>query len=87
MSQLQKLKAATTLSDVARRRYVFNVDLRDFFGAINFGRVRGLFLKDKNFALEERVATVIAQIACHDNRLPHLRRDIRDHQEAASDWR
>lgn len=52
------------------RRYVFNVDLHDFFGTINFGRVRGFFLKDKNFALQEKVATVIAQIACHDNKLP-----------------
>ncbi|HPR06879.1 retron Ec67 family RNA-directed DNA polymerase/endonuclease [Ottowia sp.] len=52
------------------RRYVFNVDLHDFFGTINFGRVRGFFLKDKNFTLHERVATVIAQIACHDNKLP-----------------
>lgn len=52
------------------RRYVFNVDLHDFFGMINFGRVRGFFLKDKNFALQEKVATVIAQIACHDNKLP-----------------
>lgn len=52
------------------RRYVFNVDLHDFFGTINFGRVRGFFLKDKNFALEEKVATVIAQIACHENKLP-----------------
>ena len=52
------------------RRYVFNVDLHDFFGTINFGRVRGFFLKDKNFALQEKVATVIAQIACHENKLP-----------------
>ncbi len=52
------------------RRYVFNVDLHDFFGTINFGRVRGFFLRDKNFALQEKVATVIAQIACHDNKLP-----------------
>ena len=34
------------------RRYVFNVDLHDFFGTINFGRVRGFFLKDKNFAFK-----------------------------------
>lgn len=52
------------------RRYVFNVDLHDFFGTINFGRVRGFFLKDKNFALNEKVATVLAQIACHENKLP-----------------
>ncbi|MEB0012550.1 retron Ec67 family RNA-directed DNA polymerase/endonuclease [Glaciimonas sp. Gout2] len=52
------------------RRYVFNVDLHDFFGSMNFGRVRGFFMKDKNFNLHPNVATVIAQIACHENKLP-----------------
>lgn len=42
------------------RRFVFNVDLHDFFGSINFGRVRGFFLKDKNFKLHADVATVKA---------------------------
>ncbi len=53
-----------------KRRYVFNLDLEDFFPSINFGRVRGFFMKDKNFALEAKVATVLAQIACHENALP-----------------
>jgi RNA-directed DNA polymerase len=52
------------------RRYVFNVDLENFFPSINFGRVRGYFVKNKNFALNERVATTIAQLACHDKVLP-----------------
>ncbi|MDO9220795.1 MAG: retron Ec67 family RNA-directed DNA polymerase/endonuclease [Thiobacillus sp.] len=52
------------------RRYVFNVDLHDFFGSINFGRVRGFLMKNKNFQLHPDVATVIAQIACHENKLP-----------------
>jgi len=52
------------------RRYVFNVDLSNFFGTINFGRVRGYLIKDKNFALNPKVATILAQIACHDNALP-----------------
>ena len=52
------------------RRFVFNADLCDFFGSINFGRVRGFFLKDKNFSLNEKVATIFAQIACHENKLP-----------------
>ncbi|MES1983212.1 MAG: retron Ec67 family RNA-directed DNA polymerase/endonuclease [Pseudomonadota bacterium] len=52
------------------RRHVFNVDLHDFFGSINFGRVRGFFIKNKNFKLHPAVATVIAQIACYDNKLP-----------------
>ena len=52
------------------RRYVFNVDLSDFFPSINFGRVRGYFIHDSHFSLHAKVATVIAQIACHENALP-----------------
>lgn len=53
-----------------RRRFVFNVDIEDFFGALNFGRVRGFFIHDRTFALDPAIATIIAQIACHDNALP-----------------
>ncbi len=52
------------------RRWVFNIDLKDFFPSIHFGRVRGLFIKDKNFALNPAVATILAQIACDGNALP-----------------
>ena len=52
------------------RRYVLNLDLEDFFPSLNFGRVRGFFIKDRRFELNEKVATVIAQIACHNNELP-----------------
>ncbi len=52
------------------RRYVLNLDLEDFFPSINFGRVRGFFIKDKRFELNDKVATIIAQIACHKNELP-----------------
>lgn len=52
------------------QRFVFNVDIQDFFGSINFGRVRGFFIKDRDFALSPSVATVLAQIACFNNALP-----------------
>lgn len=52
------------------RRWVFNIDLEDFFPSINYGRVRGFFIKSRDFQLHEDVATVLAQIACHDNSLP-----------------
>jgi RNA-directed DNA polymerase len=60
----------TNASAHCRRRYVLNLDLKDFFGTINFGRVRGFFIADRNFKLSESVATIIAQIACHENALP-----------------
>lgn len=51
------------------QRYVFNVDLEDFFPSINFGRVRGLFM-GKPYNLSPEVATTLAQISCFKNQLP-----------------
>ena len=52
------------------KRYVFNLDFEDFFGSFNFGRVRGFFLSNRDFSLNEEVATSLAQICCYDNKLP-----------------
>jgi hypothetical protein len=54
----------------SRRRFVFNVDLENFFGTINFGRIRGFFIHDRNFLLTPKIATIIAQIACFEQALP-----------------
>lgn len=51
-------------------KFVFNIDLNNFFETIHFGRVRGFFINDKNFSLDEKIATYIAQIACNDFGLP-----------------
>ncbi|WP_282344335.1 retron Ec67 family RNA-directed DNA polymerase/endonuclease [Pseudomonas sp. PS02288] len=60
-----------TNADIHRKkRSVFNIDIQDFFGSIHLGRVRGFFISNNNFKLEPKVATVIAQIACHKNSLP-----------------
>ncbi|OQZ07360.1 MAG: hypothetical protein B6D36_00285 [Planctomycetes bacterium UTPLA1] len=53
----------------AQSRFVLRVDLRDFFGSIHFGRVRGVLL-NRPFALPEPVATVLAHICCLDGKLP-----------------
>jgi retron-type reverse transcriptase len=52
------------------QKNVLNVDLEDFFDSFNFGRVRGFFIKNENFRLNPHIATVIAQIACYENKLP-----------------
>ncbi|MEN9659438.1 MAG: hypothetical protein RL571_2903 [Pseudomonadota bacterium] len=52
------------------KKNVLNVDLKDFFDSFNFGRVRGFFIANNNFQLDPNIATVIAQIACYDNKLP-----------------
>lgn len=52
------------------QKNVLNIDLEDFFDSFNFPRVRGFFIKNGNFKLDPHIATVIAQIACFDNKLP-----------------
>ncbi|MEP6619997.1 MAG: reverse transcriptase domain-containing protein [bacterium] len=51
------------------REWVLNVDLKDFFPSINFGRVRAMFLKWP-YGLPKDVATMLAQICCNDGHLP-----------------
>jgi RNA-directed DNA polymerase len=66
----ESLSIITNAQNHTVRRYVLNVDLADFFPTFNFGRVRGFFLKDNDFTLHDKVATVLAQIACFENTLP-----------------
>jgi RNA-directed DNA polymerase len=51
------------------KEWVFNIDLKDFFPSINFGRVYGMF-QAIPYNLNQTVATVLAQICCFDNALP-----------------
>jgi RNA-directed DNA polymerase len=53
----------------AKRRYVLNVDLRDFFGSINFGRVRGMLMA-RPYSLGPGAATIIAQLCTFNGVLP-----------------
>jgi RNA-directed DNA polymerase len=53
----------------AKKRYVLNIDLKDFFPSINFGRVRGMLMATP-YNLPPDVATVLAQICCYNNQLP-----------------
>ncbi|WOI57631.1 retron Ec67 family RNA-directed DNA polymerase/endonuclease [Palleronia sp. LCG004] len=52
------------------RKWILNFDLKDFFPSINFGRVRGFFIKNKHFLLDEKAATIFAQLACNNSILP-----------------
>ncbi|WP_158619340.1 TIR domain-containing anti-phage reverse transcriptase [Pseudomonas sp. v388] len=49
--------------------WVLNVDVKDFFGSINFGRVRAVFIA-KPFEMHPDVASVVAQICIFQNSLP-----------------
>ncbi len=47
---------------------VLNIDFKDFFDQINFGRIRGLFIKKYN--LDANAATIISQLLTLDGKLP-----------------
>ena len=67
----QKKKSIVTNARIHRnKKYVLNIDLQDFFDSFHFGRVRGFFHKNKDFALPIEVATVLAQLTCFERRLP-----------------
>lgn len=52
-----------------RKKYVFNVDLENFFGTITFGRVRGMLMA-KPYSLSPETASVIAHLTTVDGVLP-----------------
>ena len=52
------------------KRFVLNLDLKDFFPSFHFGRVKGYFEKNRDFHLPSEVALTIAQIACYKGHLP-----------------
>jgi retron-type reverse transcriptase len=66
---IEKRSIATNAADHIGKRWVLNVDLVDFFPTINFGRVRGLFMKPP-FEMGAAAATVCAQIVTYRNGLP-----------------
>lgn len=61
------------------RKYVFNIDITNFFGSINFGRVRGFFIKDKNYYCMKMLRQYLRKLLamntpCH--------REVRVHQSS-----
>ncbi len=52
------------------KRFVVNIDLKDFFPSFHFGRVVGFFEKNRYYLLPHEVAVTLAQIVCYKGRLP-----------------
>ena len=52
------------------KRFIFCIDLNDFFNMFHFGRVLGYFSSNRYFKLPKEVAVTIAQVACYKGVLP-----------------
>lgn len=64
-------KTIITNSEIHKnKKIVFNTDIKDFFSTIHFGRVRGFFIKNRYFQMEENIATMLAQLVCYNGALP-----------------
>jgi RNA-directed DNA polymerase len=59
----------TNAKQHAHKKFILNIDLKDFFGSIHFGRVAGIFVAPP-YNLPKEVATVLAQICCYSGKLP-----------------
>lgn len=59
----------TNADQHTKKRWVFNIDLDNFFHSIHFGRVRGMFM-GKPYNLPPDVSTVLAHMCCYQARLP-----------------
>ncbi|MDP8215824.1 MAG: reverse transcriptase domain-containing protein [Candidatus Kaelpia imicola] len=66
---VKKRSILTNARNHVSKSFVGNIDLKDFFPSINFGRVRGVFIAAP-FEFNNKVATALARIACFDNYLP-----------------
>ena len=51
------------------KRIILNIDLKDFFDQIHFGRVLGMLVKPP-YSLGREAAITITQIACYNGHLP-----------------
>ena len=51
------------------KKYIFNIDLENFFPSIQFGRVRAVF-KLAPFNFSNDVSTLLANLCCHNGYLP-----------------
>ena len=67
----EKGKSIITNAKIHRnRRFILNIDLKDFFDSFHFGRVLGFFEKNKYYNLPHEVAVTISQLACYNGKLP-----------------
>lgn len=53
-----------------KKKYIINIDLKDFFDSFTFYRVRGYFEHHKDFLLSREIAMTLANLVCYKSKLP-----------------
>ena len=52
------------------KKLLINIDLKDFFDSIHFGRVCGYFENNRDYKLPHEVAMTMARLVCYKGKLP-----------------
>jgi len=65
----EKRSILTNAKSHVNKKLLLNIDLKDFFPSINFGRVQGLFLRPPN-NLNKDISNTLAKICCYNKALP-----------------
>jgi RNA-directed DNA polymerase len=52
------------------KKYVYNIDIKDFFPSISFHRIRAVLAKVPPFKLNDDIAHILANLCCDENALP-----------------
>lgn len=50
------------------KKYLLNIDIKDFFESIHFGRIKGYLSNDQHFLLHNKTAEIIATLATYGDR-------------------
>jgi RNA-directed DNA polymerase len=67
---IPKRSIVTNAKVHTNKKYVYNIDLKDFFPSISYHRVNAVLTKVKQFNLDPFIASIISNVCCHDGYLP-----------------
>lgn len=67
----EKDKSIVSNADLHKnKKFILNIDIKDFFSSIHYGRIKGFFTSDKNFLLHEKIGQIISKLATYNGYLP-----------------
>ncbi|WP_320172963.1 reverse transcriptase domain-containing protein [Maridesulfovibrio sp.] len=66
---IPKRSIISNATNHSRKKFVFNIDLKNFFPSIHFGRVLGL-LQSRPYLIKRDVAVLMTKIVCYNDILP-----------------
>ncbi|WP_219336685.1 retron Ec67 family RNA-directed DNA polymerase/endonuclease [Campylobacter concisus] len=67
----EKGKSIITNAKIHRnKKFILNIDLKDFFDSFHFGRVAGYFEKNRELKFSRETSILLAKIFCCDGKLP-----------------